>query len=59
MSNRTTRKSKIIAVPISRPEGLAIAQMGDEEVKTEAEEMTELINEVNTEEELVAETLAT
>jgi hypothetical protein len=59
MSNGTTRKSKILAVPISRPEGLAIAQMGDGEAKTEAEEMTELVNEVNAEEELVAEPVAT
>ncbi len=51
MSNRTPSKSKIIGIPLSRPAGLAIAQMGDEELKTDAEEMTELINEVNTEEE--------
>ena len=33
MSNRTSRKSKIIAIPVNRPEGLIRAQMGDEEVK--------------------------
>ena len=49
MSNRTSRKSKIIAIPVNRPEGLIRAQMGDEEVKTEAEERDELINEVKAE----------
>lgn len=58
MSNRTSRKSKIIAIPFSEPEGLARAQMGDQEPRTEAEEMTELINEVKTEPEPVEEPLA-
>ena len=58
MSNRTSMKSKIIAIPVNRPEGLIRAQMGDEEVKTEAEERDELINEVKAEEEPVAEPLA-
>ena len=58
MSNRTSRKSKIIAIPVNRPEGLIRAQMGDEEVKTEAEERDELINEVKAEEEPVTEPLA-
>ena len=55
MSNRTSRKSKVIAIPVNEPEGLARAQMGDQEPKTEAEEMTELINEVSTDEQPVAE----
>ena len=55
MSNRTSRKSKIIAIPVNEPEGLARAQLGDQEPKTEAEEMTELINEVSTDEQLVVE----
>ncbi len=58
MSDRTSRKSKTIAIPLNRPEGLAAAQMGDEELKTDAEKMVQLINEVNTEEDLVAEPLA-
>ena len=55
MSNRTSRKSKVIAIPVSEPEGLLRAQMGDQEPKTEAEEMTDLINEVSTDEQPVAE----
>jgi hypothetical protein len=49
------RKSKITAVPIApeasfgrnQPEGLVVAQMTEEEPKTDAQEMTEVINEVN------------
>ena len=53
------RKSKITAVPIDMPEGLAVAQMTEDEVKelypeakTDAQEMSDIIQEVNTEQEV-------
>ena len=51
------RKSKITAVPVGQQEE-EFASGGDEEVKTEAQEMTEIINEVNVEpdEQTVEET---
>ncbi len=58
MSSRTSRRSKIAAIPLNRPEGLAIAQIGDEDLKTGAEEIAECINEVNAEDEPAAELLA-
>ena len=36
------RKAKITAVPVEQPE----ASVADDEVKTDAQEMTEIINEV-------------
>jgi len=50
------RKSKITAVPIDKPEGLIRAQMTGEdswveEPKTDAQEMSELMHEVKTEQE--------
>ena len=51
------RKSKITAVPIDMVEGLIRAQMTEDELpgeqKTYAQEMSELINEVNTEQEVI------
>ena len=44
------RKSKVTAVPIDQEEGLARA-WGDEEAKTDAERMTELVNEISAEPE--------
>ena len=53
---RTLRQSEIIAIPVGQEE--EVASGGDEEVKTEAQEMTEIINEVNVEpdEQTVEET---
>ncbi len=39
------RKAKITAVPIDQEE--EITPQGDDEVKTDAEHMTDIINEVN------------
>jgi hypothetical protein len=44
------RKSKVTAVPIDQEEGLARA-WGDGEVKTDAEQMTDLVNEIRVESE--------
>jgi hypothetical protein len=44
------RKSKVTSVPIDQEEGLARA-WGDEEAKTDAERMTELVNEISVESE--------
>jgi hypothetical protein len=48
------RKSKVTAVPIDQEEGLARA-WGDGEVKTDAEQMTDLVNEINVEPEQMEE----
>ena len=56
------RKAKVHAVPVeqgeeSKPEGLSVA--GDVEVKTDAEQLTDVINEVKADaEEVVAEPVA-
>ena len=52
------RKAKVHAVPVeqgeeSKPEGLVVA--GDVEVKTEAEQLTDVINEVKADAEEVVE----
>ena len=46
------RKPRITAVPVEAPveEGLAKA-WGDDEAKTDAQEMTELVNEIKVDEE--------
>ena len=51
-THRTPRKQKITAVPVEAPveEGLAKAWV-DDEVKTDAQEMTDIINEVKVDEE--------
>ena len=55
------RKAKVHAVPVeqgeeSKPEGLVVA--GDVEVKTEAEQLTDVINEVKADAEEVVEPVA-
>jgi len=43
------RKSKITAVPVDQPEGLIVASTQEDE-KTDAQEMTDIINEVKSDE---------
>ena len=45
-----SRKSKVIAIPLEEPNGLAEVQKGDQEVKTDAEQMSDLINVITTDE---------
>jgi len=42
-----SRKSKVIAIPLEEPNGLAEVQKGDQEVKTDAEQMSDLINVIS------------
>ena len=47
------RKTKITAVPVDQPEGEGLARAwGEEEGKTDAEQMTDIINEVSLEQKL-------
>ena len=45
-----SRKSKVIAIAFEEPNGLARVQEGDQEPKTDAEQMSDLINVIATDE---------
>ena len=55
---RMPRKAKIVAVPVDEPVEETVEQVAAPEDKTDAEEMTNVINEIKTEDQLVAEPVA-
>ena len=52
------RKAKIVAVPVDAPVEETVEQVAASEDKTDAEEMTNVINEIKTEDQAVAEPVA-
>ena len=52
------RKAKIVAVPVDAPVEETVEQVAAPEDKTDAEEMTNVINEIKTEDQPVAEPVA-
>jgi hypothetical protein len=52
------RTSKIVAVPVDEPVVETVEELAPEVIKTDAEEMTNVINELNTDDQPVAEPVA-